>query len=81
MNLTPFNPFTLLQIFTATLVFSLNLVIFGVIVLIIQLILGDTSESRIKVLGIICAVVSTTVFAAPLTIMVRHLSFFVNNET
>ncbi|KMT07390.1 hypothetical protein BVRB_6g150160 [Beta vulgaris subsp. vulgaris] len=59
------------RIFTATLVFSLNLVIFGVIVLIIQLILGDTSESRIKVLGIICAVVSTTVFAAPLTIMVK----------
>ncbi|XP_021723039.1 bidirectional sugar transporter SWEET15-like [Chenopodium quinoa] len=58
------------RIFTGTLVLSLNLVIFSMIVLIIQLKLGEGTD-RVKVLGIICAIVSIGVFAAPLTIMVK----------
>ncbi|KAL2903816.1 Bidirectional sugar transporter SWEET15 [Bienertia sinuspersici] len=58
------------RIYTAILVISLNVVIFSVIVLIIQILIDDSSN-RVRVLGIICAVVSTSVFAAPLTIIVK----------
>ncbi|XP_021845860.1 bidirectional sugar transporter SWEET15 [Spinacia oleracea] len=58
------------RIFTGTLVLSLNLVIFSMIVLIVQLKLNDGID-QVKVLGVICAVVSIAVFAAPLTIMVK----------
>ncbi|XP_057529296.1 bidirectional sugar transporter SWEET15-like [Amaranthus tricolor] len=58
-----------IRISTAKLV-SFHLAIFVLVVIVIQLILVD-GTNRVKVLGIICAVVSTCVFAAPLAIMVK----------
>ncbi|KAJ8439109.1 hypothetical protein Cgig2_027035 [Carnegiea gigantea] len=56
------------KICTAKLVFALNLGVFSIIVIVIQLLLGNSSN-RIHVLGYLCAIVTTSVFAAPLTIM------------
>ncbi|KAK9707593.1 hypothetical protein RND81_07G207200 [Saponaria officinalis] len=58
------------RICTAKLFFSLNIVAFSAIVIIIQLILTSPSK-RVQVLGYLCAIFSIAVFAAPLSIMVK----------
>lgn len=59
-----------LQIFTTKLLVFFNVFIYGaIIVLTYQLTKND--ELRLKIVGWICAVFSVSVFAAPLSIMVR----------
>lgn len=65
------------QIFTSKLLMLLNIGVFGLILLLTQLL--AKGPRRVRVLGWVCVAFSVSVFAAPLSIMVRintYNSFF-----
>lgn len=76
MYLINVDLYVMMQVSTMKLLLFLNLGVFGALVLLTLTLLKGTQ--RIDIAGMICATFAISVFAAPLSIIVRFFFFFFN---